>query len=322
MVTFVDLFAGIGGFHLGIVQAAKKNGLDAQCTLAVDINERAQKTYRKNFAGTNILNDVTDEEVKESIPTDIDIVCGGFPCQPFSQAGKKMGTEDHRGTLFMHIAEILDKKKPKAVFLENVRNLRNIKNPDGSSTLQRIKDELKRAGYDVREEIFRAKDFGLPTHRPRIYLVGFRKDVLADSDLFRWPTITHEAHVTLAKYFRGLPSDWNGLVAKNGWPDQVGNTLRVGGLGSGFRTEDGVTWRDRRNWDSYMFYEDSQHPKQHALTVNEAKAMMGFPSHFEFPEELTRAQSLRQLGNSVAVPVIAAIAEQIIKTIHDGSDNS
>lgn len=320
-VTFVDLFAGIGGFHLGIQQAAQKLGADAECVLAVDINEKARATYSQYFKGTPLLGDITDPIVKNSVPHNVDIICGGFPCQPFSLAGKKMGIQDDRGTLFEHIVEILRKKKPKAVFLENVRNLQTIKNNDGSKTLDVIKEALKRAGYPVEIRQYKATHFGLPTHRPRIYMVGFRHDILSDPQDFYWPERTHDDEPTLELFFKTLSKQWDNLtpqIKRRGWPSRVGNTIRVGGAGSGFR--DGNTRRDRRNWDSYMFFENdsdgSHRKKPHTLSVHEAKAMMGFPYNFKFADGLTYNQSMKQLGNSVAVPVIRAIATNIIETIH------
>lgn len=323
-ITFVDLFAGIGGFHSGIKQAAENLGFDAECVLAVDKDERARVTYNKNFKKTPLREDVTDPAVQESVPEDVDIVCGGFPCQPFSQAGKKLGIKDDRGTLFEHIAAILEKRQPKVVFLENVRNLKNIKNDDGEPVIDLIKKRLEDAGYLVlAPKVFKATDFGLPTHRPRIYLIGLRKDIFSVGD-FRWPEPTCKKAPTLAGYFQNrgvLDETWNGRVKRNGWPNCVGNTLRVGGIGSGFRTKNGQRVRDRRNWDSYLFHEGTNKQEERGITVDEAKAIMGFPHDFEFGK-LSRAQALRQLGNSVAVPVIQAIAESIIKTLHGRSNNA
>ena len=154
-ITFIDLFAGIGGFHLGIRLAAKKLGYKAECCFAVDINDKARATYLQNFPDTPFPgftkkeNDLTWDEVKEKIPNDADILCAGFPCQPFSQVGKRLGIGDDRGTLFEHIVEILRKKQPKVVFLENVRNLSNIKNGDGTFVFDTIKKKLADVGYPI-----------------------------------------------------------------------------------------------------------------------------------------------------------------------------
>lgn len=318
-ITFVDLFAGIGGFHLGVKKVAKKLKIHAVCVLAVDIDKRACLTYSQNFKGTKILNDITDPVVKNSVPEDVDIICAGFPCQPFSVVGKKKGIEDHRGTLFTHIVQILHEKKPKAVFLENVRNLLNIKNGDERKLIDFIKEEMEQAGYPISIQIYKATQFGLPTHRPRVYMVGFRKDIMTKAPgVSWWPKPTHDTGVTLSEFFEKLDENWNSTDIKRfGWPNRIGNTLRVGGIESSFKNGE---WRyDRRTWDAYMFFENdkdsSKRKKPHLLTVDEAKAMMGFPYDFDFSEELSFHQKMRQMGNSVAVPVIEAVALNIIKTL-------
>ncbi len=336
-VTFVDLFAGIGGFHIGITQAAKKSGLSAYCELAVDINPKARATYSEYFKDTRILNDVTDQSVKDSVPKNVDIICGGFPCQPFSLAGKKLGQKDARGTLFMDIVDILKAKRPKAVFLENVRNLLNIKNDDDSKTIDIIIEELGKAGYCANIHPFRASQFGLPTHRPRIYIVGFRDDLGIEAlDEDWWPKPISPNAVGLNEYFKNLGEEWSNLdIVREGWPLSVGRTLRVGGVGSAFKSlnwlnhhpstdyinvGDGRIWvKDPRTWDSYLLFENEDlKTLAHVISVDEAKAMMGFPHDFKFPEEkiVSKSQRMKQLGNSVAIPVIEAIASRIIETIY------
>ncbi|MFA5830863.1 MAG: DNA (cytosine-5-)-methyltransferase [Candidatus Paceibacterota bacterium] len=329
-VTFVDLFSGIGGFHLGICQASEKLNIGSECLLSVDINKKAQLTYSRNFVGTQQKDDVCDDDVKKTIfdGKKVDIVCGGFPCQPFSLAGKKKGIKDDRGMLFKHIVEILETKKPKVVFLENVRNLMNIKNDDGGKTIDVIKLAMEEAGYPVQIRNYKATDFGLPTYRSRIYLVGFKN--ASHRKKFKWPEPTHDKDITLKEYFSTLEKKWyavNPDIEIKGWPDRIGNTLRVGGCDSGFRTTDGKRWRsikdgdarrDKRNWDSYMFFDgDKSKMVEHRLTVNEAKAIMGFPHDYIFPEVLSKRDAMKQLGNSVAVPVIEAIAKNIIDAIYD-----
>lgn len=131
--TFVDLFAGIGGFHIALHQ------LGGECVYASEWDAHARKTYEHNFRKISpslFLNglfrgDITLEENQNDIPEEVDILCGGFPCQPFSQAGFKKGFAEIRGTLFFEIAKIIERKKPKAIFLENVRHL--LKHDEGSS---------------------------------------------------------------------------------------------------------------------------------------------------------------------------------------------
>jgi DNA (cytosine-5)-methyltransferase 1 len=335
-IAFIDLFSGIGGFHLGIRNAAKRTETKAECALAVDIDKNARLTYSVNFKNTKILNDIKDPVVRDSIPENADIICAGFPCQPFSVVGKKNGIDDHRGTLFQYIVQVVREKKPKAIFLENVRNLLNIQNGNNGKLIDFIKDEMKSAGYPISIHTYKASQFGLPTRRDRVYMVGFRKDIMptAPEDSW-WPKPTHEETVTLSKFFKHLNIRWNSAdIERLGWPDRVGRTIRLGGIDSAYksnnwlnkhnlsedsyiRVDNNKIWvNDRRAWDSYLFFEEN--PKRrapHKLNVDEAKAMMGFPVNFEFPDQLSFHQRMEQIGNSVAIPVIEAIALNIIKTL-------
>lgn len=337
-ICFIDLFAGIGGFHLGIKQAATKIGKAAKCALAVDIDPKARLTYSLNFKTTNVLGDIKDPLVRNAVPNDVDIICAGFPCQPFSVVGKKNGVDDHRGTLFTYIVQILHDKKPKAVFLENVRNLLNIRNGNNGKLIDFIKDEMERVGYPISIQTYKASEFGLPTRRDRVYMVGFRKDIMpfAPEDSW-WPKPTHEKPVTLSEYFRNLGKKWDASDVKRlGWPNRVGRTIRLGGVGSAYKSNDWLSkhelpsgsyirvdgskiWiDDRRTWDSYLFFEDDpKQKKPHNLTPDEAKAMMGFPGNFRFPNELSSNQRMEQVGNSVAISVIEAISIKILETLQN-----
>lgn len=165
---FIDLFAGLGGFHLALQQVG------CECVFASELKEDLRKLYSLNFPGTRIEGDITKIDPK-SIPPH-DIICGGFPCQPFSQAGKRQGFNDEkdRGNLFNYICNIIEIHKPKYVFLENVSNL---KGHDNGNTWKIIYDKLhNKLGYDVKETILSPHQFGIPQHRKRIYIVGARKD--------------------------------------------------------------------------------------------------------------------------------------------------
>lgn len=287
--TFVDLFAGIGGFHLALHQ------LGGECVYASEWDDHARKTYEHNFRGISpelFLNDlfrgdITLEENQRDIPEDIDILCGGFPCQPFSQAGFKKGFSETRGTLFFEIAKIIKEKRPKAVFLENVRHL--LKHDEGR-TLEVILNVLKNElNYSVFYKILKASDYGLPTHRPRIYIIGFREDLEVSS--FEFPS-TIPLRFTMKDIFHGECSK------------EIGYTLRVGGRGSGLY--------DRRNWDTYLV--DGE---EHRITSNEAKKMMGFPDDFVFP--VSEAQALKQLGNSVAIDPIRMTAAAILNVMQENT---
>lgn len=166
---FIDLFAGIGGFRLAM------QNLGGKCVFTSEWDKEAKRTYKANF-GERPFGDITKEETKAFIPDNFDLLCAGFPCQAFSIAGKRGGFEDTRGTLFFDVAEIIKRKQPKAIFLENVKGLRN---HNGGKTLATILNVLRNdLGYFVPEpQIINAKDFGIPQNRERIYIVGFRNDL-------------------------------------------------------------------------------------------------------------------------------------------------
>ena len=278
---FIDLFAGIGGFHLAL------HNLGAKAVFASEWNAHARKTYEHNFKTIspslfktgNFAGDITQVN-KKDIP-DFDILTGGFPCQPFSQAGKQKGFDDTRGTLFFDIAEIIKVKKPAAFFLENVRHLYS---HDEGRTFQTIKRILtEELGYSFQEFIVKASDHGLPQFRPRLFMIGFRNPKLS---------ITPPPHRELAF---NMSAVMGGKVER-----EIGYTLRVGGKASGVH--------DRRNWDGYIV-----NGKERRLTPRQGLKMQGFPDDFEFP--VSDNEAMKQLGNSVAVWAIQDYAKQIIKTL-------
>lgn len=282
---FIDLFAGIGGFHLAFHNSG------AQCVFASEWDEHARKTYEYNFrsispelfSSGNFAGDITKVE-PESIP-DFDILTGGFPCQPFSQAGFKKGFKDQRGTLFFNIANIIDVKRPAAFFIENVRHLLN---HDDGKTFKEIKRIIEEdLGYSFHYKIVKASDFGLPQHRPRLFMVGFREK----DTPFSFPEPV-KLETNMSDIF-GAPVN-----------RKIGFTLRLGGRGSGIH--------DRRNWDTYRVK-----GRVKRLTSKEGKKMMGFPTGFTFP--VSEAQAMRQLGNSVAVNAVQATAVSILKSLRGSS---
>lgn len=280
---FIDLFAGIGGFHIAFNQAG------AECVFASEWNDHARKTYERNFKkhNTNLFqNEMFAGDITKVNPKDIpdfNIVCAGFPCQPFSQAGFKKGFADSRGTLFHDIVKIIKEKKPDAFFLENVRNLLTHDNGKTFSTIKRILEE--ELGYSFYYKIIKASDFNLPQHRPRLFMVGFKNKKIP----FEFPK-----PVPLKKTL----SDVLGGECQK----KIGYTLRVGGRGSGIK--------DRRNWDSYIV-----DGKVFRITSKEGKKMMGFPDSYVFP--VSEAQAMRQLGNAVAVTAITATAKEIISSLEN-----
>ncbi len=291
---FIDLFAGIGGFHLAM------HSLGGECVFASEIDKFARQTYIHNFQAispkifeSELFNDDIRHLVADEIP-DHDVLCAGFPCQPFSQAGYKRGFDDlhssERGNLFFNIADILQTKKPKAYFLENVRGLVN---HDRGKTFKLIREILEQdLGYSFYYQIVKASDYGLPQLRPRTFMVGFRDESFLRG--FNFPP---------KQPLKFTMSDvWKGNCSR-----EIGFTLRVGGRGSNIN--------DRRNWDSYLV--DGQVKK---LTYIEARKMQGFPDSFEFPVSPT--QAIKQLGNSVAVSAVKAVGRNFIAYMNslEGND--
>ncbi len=282
-LKFIDLFAGIGGFHLAL------HKLGAECVFASEIDQYARKTYEHNFSkispnlfkSGNFNSDIRNVDYSK-LP-DFDILCAGFPCQPFSQAGLKRGFDDvhhsERGNLFFYIAEILQIKKPQAFFLENVQGLLKHDNGKTFEVIRKIlEDELE---YSFYYKIVKASDYGLPQLRPRLFMVGFRNEGI----LKRFDFPQH-------KPLKYTMSD----VFKGNCDREIGYTLRVGGRGSGID--------DRRNWE---FYRVDGGVKR--ISVEEGKMMQGFPTDFEFP--VSETQAMKQLGNSVAVDAIYEVAKNI-----------
>ena len=284
-ITFIDLFAGIGGFHLAF------HNLGAKCVFVSEWDKPARETYKKNFekiqpelfASETIDQTFTGDitaVLPKSIP-DFDIITGGFPCQPFSQAGLKKGFNETRGTLFFDIANIIKEKQPSAFFLENVRGLLTHDGGRTFATIQRVLTE--ELGYSFFYKVIKASDYGVPQHRPRLFMVGFKDKSIE----FEFP---EPVKLTMT-----MDDVFNGKVNKT-----VGYTLRVGGRGSGIG--------DRRNWDTYLVDGEVRR-----LSPKEGLRMQGFPDDFEFP--VSETQAMKQLGNSVAVPAIQATANEIMKRL-------
>ncbi len=166
VIRIASLFSGIGGFELGITRASNTTGIDTETIFSSEIDKFARQTYLKNF-GVEPHGDITQIEAA-NIP-DHDILCGGFPCQSFSIAGKRRGFEDTRGTLFFEIARILERKQPRMFFLENVRGLLS---HDKGKTFAKILQTVDELGYDAEWQLFNSKNFGVPQNRERVFIIG------------------------------------------------------------------------------------------------------------------------------------------------------
>ena len=281
--NFIDLFAGIGGFHLAI------HDDNWNCVYASENDKYARQTYEHNFKNISpyiFENNLFNDDILEVDPKDIpdhNLLCAGFPCQPFSQAGYKKGfleNLENRGNMFFVIRNIIAEKRPDAFFLENVRHLIN---HDGGRTFNIIKNILENElEYNISHKIIKASDYGLPQHRPRIFIIGFPKE-----HNYPFPFIFPEA-----QELKLTMSDiWGGKCDR-----KIGFTIRVGGRGSDIN--------DRRNWDAYKV-----NNKIMRLGVEQGKKMMGIPNSFRFP--ISKTQALKQLGNSVAVNTVRAISNEI-----------
>lgn len=306
--TMIDLFAGIGGIRLAF---QKQGGLSV---FASEWDKFAAKTYKMNF-GEQPEGDITEIPV-ESIP-EHNILLGGFPCQPFSQAGLKKGFEDTRGTLFFDIARILEAKKPQAFLLENVKQLRGHNKGKTLETILRVlREDLD---YTVETKVLRAADFGVPQNRERIYIVGFYNPLGGKAIQFDFPNPTYQP-TRVGDILESKVDDkytisdrlYEGHLRRKEEHKKKGN-----GFGfSLFNEESPYT-----NTISARYYKDGseilidQGPNKNPrkLTPRECARLQGFPSEFLIP--VSDTQAYRQFGNSVAVPVVEAIAKNMVDSI-------
>ncbi len=324
--TFIDLFAGIGGFHLAM------SACGGTCLFASEWDSAAQKTYHLNFPDTPLYGDITKEETKAAIPQHFDVLCAGFPCQAFSHAGLKKGFADTRGTLFHEIAEILSTHKPKVAFLENVRGL--VSHEKGR-TLQVILQTLTRLGYrcnipeeilngdnlkklqqEARKLILSAKDFGVCQNRPRIYIVLWHKDL--EKDYFNYPEPTYVP--TAVRSILETHPDSKYTISDRMWEGHQKRKERnkINGKGFGYsmvtpesthtNTISARYWKDG---SEILLAQEGKNPR--VLTPREAFRLQGFPDTFKIND--SEKEAYKQAGNSVAVPVVTAVARQIVKEL-------
>ena len=334
--SFIDLFAGIGGFRMAL------QNLGGQCVFSSEWDANAQKTYFANY-GEVPFGDITLEQTKKYIPDNFDILCAGFPCQAFSLAGKRLGFEETRGTLFFDVAEILRRKQPKAFFLENVKGLAI---HDKGKTLKTILNTLDEIGYVVpKPEIVNAMYFGVPQHRERIYIVGFRKDLGIKPEDFVYPeqkeVTKHFIDIrekdpvpskyylsttyvdTLIRHKERHESKGNGFGYAIVGDNEVANAIVVGGMG---RERNIVI--DKRQTDltpTTRIKGEYNKDGWRRMTPREWGALQGYPVYdkgdgspvFQIP--VADASAYKQFGNSVAVPAIQATAQQILKVLSDNN---
>lgn len=322
---FIDLFAGIGGFRMAL---QNEGGV---CVFSSEFDDNAQMTYYENY-GEIPFGDITLERTKSYIPDSFDILCGGFPCQPFSICGKKKGFEDTRGTLFFDVCQILDKHKPKVCFLENVQHLTK---HDHGNTFRVIIDSLINLGYNVTNKILNSKDFGLPQFRERIFIVGSRSDLFLFSAIKKSPIVSMESFLDTDGDFEYLEKDVYTLLPNELVKIQAKSGLKFVGYRNKGQWKKGVRPNTEHlsrvhRQPNRIYSIEGTHPtlpsqetsgrfwiyipkedKVRKLTINECYRFMGYPANFVKHSSI--GTDYKQLGNSVAIPVISAIIKEILK---------
>lgn len=305
--SMIDLFSGIGGTRLGFHLTKQ-----VKSVFSSEIDKYAIKTYFSNF-GDIPAGDISKINAKD-IP-DHDILVGGFPCQSFSQAGKKLGFDDTRGTLFFEIARIIQEKHPKAFLLENVKNLVN---HDNGKTFKIILKVLKELNYEVFYTLFKARDFGVSQNRERIYIVGFNKNKIQNFELFNFPRKINKKTCVADILEKNVDDKYT--ISDKLWLGhqnrKIKNKANNKGFGYSLFNEKSeytntISARYYKDGSEILIEQNNKNPRK--LTPREAARLQGFPEEFIIP--VSDTQAYKQFGNSVAVPVINKIAEQIIKIL-------
>jgi len=307
-VKYIDLFCGIGGFRYAMDFATKENEFSSKCVLSSDIDKHCQDVYEGNF-GERPLGDISLINEKE-IP-DHDILLAGFPCQPFSIIGQMKGFEDTRGTLFFDIARILAEKKPKAFILENVKLLVG---HNKGKTITTILQTLRNLEYNVDFRVFNALDFGLPQKRERVFIVGFK-----DNINFSWPKKDI------------IMKSLDNLLEKN--IDKkyfASDKIKTKRLQKHKKTKETTIWHENKagNISAYPYscalragasYNYLLVNGERRLTEREMLRLQGFPDEFKII--CSYAQTRKQAGNSLPIPVAKAVIESVLIAIVNKFDN-
>lgn len=312
-MTFIDLFAGLGGFRLAL------ESLGATCVYSSEWDKSVQMVYAENF-GDMPDGDIT--KVNENSIPDHDILCAGFPCQAFSISGKQLGFNDSRGTLFFDVARIVKAKKPKIVFMENVKNFAT---HDNGNTLSVVKATMEELGYTFYQAVLNAVDYGVPQKRERIYMVCFRNDLNIKSFSYPKPfKLTRHLEDFLIKdekqveylyvnrpdtYMNGLEDDKYsnksirlGIVNKGGQGERIYSTkgiaITLSANGGGVFSKTG----------GYLI-----NGKTRKLHPRECARIMGYPDKYKISN--SDNQAYKQFGNSVVIDVLQLICIEIGKSL-------
>lgn len=315
--TFIDLFAGMGGFRLAMQAQGGK------CIFSSEWNQYAQKTYLANF-GDMPFGDITKEETKSYIPEHFDVLCAGFPCQPFSIAGvskknslgRETGFKDKtQGTLFFDVADIISRHRPKAFYLENVKNLVS---HDRGRTFKVITETLEELDYSIHYEVLDGKSF-VPQHRERIMIVGYDRKIFGGKESFEFPKLGDPVNCIGDILEKDVPAKYTLSDKLWGYLQNYAQKHKEKGNGFGYGLVDlnGIT-----RTLSARYYKDGSeilipqgegvNPRR--LTPRECARLMGYPDEYII-NAVSEVQAYRQCGNSVIVPLITAVAEQLVKTM-------
>lgn len=297
----IDLFAGIGGIRLGFEH------IGGESVFSSEWDKFAQETYKENFKEIP-YGDITEIN-PEQIPS-FDVLLAGFPCQPFSQAGKKLGLADTRGTLFFDIARIVEHHRPTVVFLENVKRFRS---HDGGRTFETIKTILEKLGYEIYSQVLNAKDFGVPQNRERIYIIGF-----LGKTKFSFPE-PPKLKTRLGDILEKNVDDkytlsdrlWSGHQRRKKEHKEKGYGFGYSLFDKNSEYTSTISARYYKDGSEILVEQKDKNPRK--LTPREAARLQGFPDDFIIP--VSDNQAYKQFGNSVAVPVIKALAIEINKAL-------
>ena len=333
VIRYAEFCTGVGGFHLGI----DASNMDGRLVYANEIDANCAKTYQKNFKRGFDSTDIFDV-IAADLP-DFDMLCAGFPCQPFSAAGKELGFEDPRGTIFFQLLKIIREKMPKIVFLENVTNL--IRHDHGR-TYKTIIESLGKAGYALSPVVLDSSYFGVPQSRSRIYIIGLLKEVYGETSISFTERITER---TPLRPFL-IPGDYS-IPISNKWAEYID-------LYTGKKTEEELSFivpRTRKKLERVAsgcdlndcalqirssgvraLSIDEPFPtftvlnsgggahipiltkERRHFSISEIRRIMGFPEWYDF-SAVSRTDAAKQLANAVCPPVIASICNDIVAAI-------
>lgn len=314
--SFIDLFAGMGGFRL----AMQSQG--GECVFSSEWNNFSQQTYFANF-GEMPFGDITLKSTKKFIPKRFDILCAGFPCQPFSIAGvskkKSLGRETGfkdktQGTLFFDVADIISRHRPKAFYLENVKNLTS---HDKGNTFRIIRETLEELNYSIHYEVLDGQTY-VPQHRERIMIVGFDNNVFHGEEQFSFPK-QHPATRTVKEILDPNIDDKYTLSDKlwtylQNYAEK--HKAKGNGFGYGLVDLNGITRtlsaRYYKDGSEILIPQKGKNPRR--LSPRECARLMGYPDEYIL-NTVSDVQAYRQCGNSVIVPLITAVSEQIVNVI-------